>query len=195
MHSDMGLFIIMTAAEYFNLQDEGSKDVLHQSRQLLGEARPESGLLIELPDGQVVRPVFEEGSLLVMNGEGASMWMRVEGPHASPLPPYAPPHELVVPDVQGATRAWFGRMYLPPRDAVLQHGASKGITFNEYREQTYEAFRDGNPCDALTDGKYMNLERIAKDHDMVTMSVLCLRGNQQVQSDHVWILNLICIGF
>ncbi|GAX78015.1 hypothetical protein CEUSTIGMA_g5457.t1 [Chlamydomonas eustigma] len=145
MHSDMGLFLIMTAAEYFHLQYRDSRDAI-QSQRLLSEARPESGLLIELPNGQVVRPVFEEGSLLVMNGEGASMWMRAEGLHASPLPPFAPPHELLVPEAEGAARAWFGRMYLPPRDAVLQHGASKGMTFNEYREQTYEAFRDGNPC-------------------------------------------------
>jgi hypothetical protein len=159
MHSDMGLFIIMTAAEYFSSLNTDKGD---GSRLAPGHGKPEPGLLIELPSGMVVRPNIADGSLLVMNGEGANMWMRAEGTRASDDPPYAPPHELVVPDVQGATRAWFGRMYLPPRDAVLQHGASKGITFNEYREQTYEAFKEGRPCEAPTAGDVHNSRQIWK---------------------------------
>lgn len=39
--------------------------------------------------------------------------------------PFAPGHEVVVPDMEGVVRAWFGRMYLPPRDALLQPEAEE----------------------------------------------------------------------
>ena len=68
MHSDLGLFIVMTAAEYFDL---ASGDRVPPS----AEGRPESGFRLQLPDGRIVRPTFPDGCLLVMNGEGArSVW-------------------------------------------------------------------------------------------------------------------------
>ena len=138
----MGLFIIMTAAEYFDMNSGGR-------RLGAGADKPDPGLLLQLPGGQVVRPEFDDGSLLVMSGEGIRMWMRSDP--AAELP-HVPLHEMLVPDLSGAARAWFGRMFLPPRDAVLQHGPSKGMTFNEYREQTYTAFKEKRPCEASTAG-------------------------------------------
>ncbi len=53
--------------------------------------------------------------------------------------------------MDGVLRAWFGRMYFPPRDAVLQ-GSAVNLTFNQYRQQTYAAFRHGQPHVASTVG-------------------------------------------
>ena len=58
-----------------------------------------------------------------------------------------------VPEIENALRLWFGRMYFPPRDALLQDDSSDTrLTFNEYRQQTYTAFKEQRPCDASTAG-------------------------------------------
>ena len=72
MHSDLGLFIVMTAAEYFDL---ASGDRVPPG----AEGRPESGFRLQLPGGGIVQPTFPDGCLLVMNGEGARLvgWLVV----------------------------------------------------------------------------------------------------------------------
>jgi len=58
-----------------------------------------------------------------------------------------------MPEIGDALRLWFGRMFLPPRDAVLQGVPPESrLTFNEYRQQTYTAFKEQRPCDASTAG-------------------------------------------
>ena len=146
LHADMGLFIIMTPAEYLNLDDSSSvrQDVLDGGSEAFH---------LELPDGEIVVPTFPRGSLLVMNGEGATRWMRAE---KGARKPYAPAHEVSLPPLKGQSRVWFGRMYLPSRQAVLQDELSsadgKAVTFNAYRDQTYRAFRDRSPQTASTVG-------------------------------------------
>ena len=88
MHSDQGMFLIMTAAEYLDL------DELSQTRgKSLKQAS--SGLLLQLPSGRrgidgrpaVVRPDFDPGSLLFMLGDGMRKWMRsAGGPGHLPIP-------------------------------------------------------------------------------------------------------------
>lgn len=141
MHTDMGLFIVMTAAEY--LLDSGERLGLDQSNV-------ESGLRLELRNGQVVVPLFPADSLLVMNGEGSHLWMRGADTWADR--PHAPAHEVWVPNITGMVRTWFGRMFFPPRDAVLQSPESPGLRFGEYRDQTYDAFHKGTPGLASTLG-------------------------------------------
>ena len=74
-------------------------------------------------------PTFPAGSLLVMNGEGTRLWMKTAptaGKAAAVRWPHVPSHEVLVPDMRANIgRVWFGRMYLPPRENVLQvHGTS-----------------------------------------------------------------------
>ena len=177
MHSDQGLFLVMTAAEYLDL---GSGARLSQ-----GRGKPEAGLLLQLPAGyddsgeaageekgtaghgygRIVRPSFDDGSLIFMAGEGLRMWMRAAGGDSSaadaarrgavPLvPPQGTMHEVQLPaDAEGSVRVWFGRMFFPPREALIQHGPEKGrLTFGDYRQQTYDAFHRGEPCDASPAG-------------------------------------------
>lgn len=129
LHSDIGLFIIMTAAEYIS-QSNGA-------RQSPEQGKPESGFWLQLPNGEVVQPKIPDGSLLVMNGEGCNKWVR-----RGSVQLQVPTHEVVIPEMQGLVRAWFGRMYLPPHDAVLQE-AETDLTFGEYRQQTVSASAEG----------------------------------------------------
>eukprot|EP00667_Euglena_gracilis_P005540 EG_transcript_5578 len=119
MHSDMGLFLVMTPPQYYDLLSGAPVSAAH-------------GFRLQLPDGRVVKPEFPPDSLLVMNGEGAAHWLKAPG--ADWL--FAPPHEVVVPELEGLGRAWFGRMYLPHRPAVLRGG---NVTFNQYWTQSHAA--------------------------------------------------------
>ena len=167
LHTDVGLFIVMTAAEVLlhnkvvvtdgggggdtmghhdgNKASSGRSD-MEVELIPVDDSNSDSGLRIELPSGEVVRPLFPRGSLLVMNGEGGARWIKAE---RAAERPFAPPHEVVMPSFgapfdymmegenseeggsEGAAssagnggdevvRVWFGRMFLPPSDARLQ---------------------------------------------------------------------------
>jgi hypothetical protein len=114
MHTDLGLFIVMTPPRYFNFDTSApSKDL-------------DTGFHLKLPNGEVVTPVFPSGCLLVMNGEGMANW--VHSPVAESL--YIPPHEVILPDFAGHGRAWYGRMFLPSQTA--QKVDDKTMTFKQY---------------------------------------------------------------
>ena len=112
------------------------------------------GFYLELASGELVRPIIPPGSLLVMNGEGLERWTR-KAPGS--VRPHVPGHEVVLPAMEGMGRAWFGRMFLPPHDAVLQRQPGEedlpvGMTFGEYRDQTVAAFNGGKPETASAAG-------------------------------------------
>jgi len=127
LHTDVGLFIVMTAAEVLRLgraridrgasgaggdmhddDDEKSRgDRGGRAEGDVGFDLPpagndgfDSGLRIELPSGEIVRPTYPAGSLLVLNGEGGGLWLRAA---AGAPRPYAPAHEVVMPTVQGSS--------------------------------------------------------------------------------------------
>lgn len=135
MHSDVGLFLVMSVAEAFDL---ATSERL-QADQLL---------LLELPSGQIVRPVLPAGSLLVMNGEGSKLW--VPTPMGHTVQPWAPAHEVAAMGWHGVdwARSWFGRMYFPPRSARLRGSAN--VTFGDYRQHTYQAFNHGEQSESGT---------------------------------------------
>jgi len=139
LHSDMGLFIVMTPASYVELTTGNAAP---------GADGVQRGFFLELPDGTLVEPVVHPGSLLVMNGEGLHAW--VDSPLGAGLA--VPRHEVDFELAEGAGRAWFGRMVLPSRGAALQHGPDAGLTFNQYRSQTVAAFQAGMPEKAMSTG-------------------------------------------
>ncbi|PNH09173.1 hypothetical protein TSOC_004229, partial [Tetrabaena socialis] len=148
MHSDIGLFLVMSPAELF---DRAAAAATGDSKAA-GEGKPQRAqdLVVQLADGRIVTPVLPDGALLVMNGEGLMRWMRM--PSVEPLHlPYSPLHEVLSSDLSGGVRAWFGRMFMPPHAARLQvedgskdnaHASSRP-TFAEYQQHTYTLFHDG----------------------------------------------------
>mmetsp|Transcript_25463 Transcript_25463/g.55353 ORF Transcript_25463/g.55353 Transcript_25463/m.55353 type:complete len:730 (-) Transcript_25463:789-2978(-) len=233
MHSDMGLFIVMTPAEYFevtqgaqHLPRDGisSRSRAHAQRQQQQQQqrrRISTGLVLELPDGRLVRPVFPENCLLVLNGEGATRWMprpTTHPPHNSRTAataaaatsttaaaepeeyedpeegsvleeeghgPYSPAHEVLVPEAEGVVRAWFGRMYLPTRDARLRvpgpHGPPN-MTFNEYRQQTYGAFKSQQAHTASTAGCSPLRRKLADEESCGADEVYCWMSCMKIPS-------------
>jgi hypothetical protein len=112
-HVDAGMMIAMTTGFYSN-----------------AEPSAQSGLYIKLSDGSRVKAEMEEDALIVMMGEGAAKWL-------SPVfgqPFRALPHALVadLPVGSAASRSWYGKMYLPPADAVIPE--TQGMTFKQYHQ-------------------------------------------------------------
>jgi hypothetical protein len=111
LHTDNGIMIAMTAGYY------------------AGDYRTdEHGLYVELPTGQVCRASVDEDSLVLMVGAG-SRWL-------SPMlgaPLRAVPHAMVA-GIHGedSSRAWFGKMILPPADAIIMQDG-KATSFQQYR--------------------------------------------------------------
>lgn len=64
MHSDMGIFLIMTPAAYFRIDEAAIPSA--------PTAGMNSGFYLELPSGELVHPTFPPNSLLVMGGEASA---------------------------------------------------------------------------------------------------------------------------
>lgn len=120
VHTDSGLFIAMTRGLY--VQSDGHSP---------SSPQPSNGLYVRLPTGTMVQAVAEEDALIIMAGEGAAAWLTPK--LGRPL--RAVPHALVTPvSADGTTRAWYGKMYLPPSDAMA--AAWGGLSYEQYSEHT-----------------------------------------------------------
>jgi hypothetical protein len=116
LHTDSGLFIAMTYG-------------LHST--------PGSGssLFLQLPSEQTVQVAPSPDSLIIMVGQGGADWL-------SPVlgaPLRALPHALVLDLPSGGTRSWFGKMLLPPADALLPRHYGVNVSFQSYREKEIAA--------------------------------------------------------
>jgi hypothetical protein len=150
MHSDIGLFLVMTAAELFDINKASAGGT--PDGQLYGTASVQQAgdLRVELQDGRIVAPVLPEGSLLVMNGEGLLRWM--PAPEQGHVHPYSPLHGVISSNFNGRVRAWFGRMFMPAYNSTLHVDdgddsspilQSDPVTFAQYRHHTYDTFHRG----------------------------------------------------
>lgn len=128
-HTDHGLFIAFTPALMLDSSGQ-AKDT--------SEGKDSGEFLVELKDGSRVAAEFESGSLVFMLGDGLHTVLKAAaGPSAVAL--RATPHALVAPNTAlGEARAWYGRMVLPPSDAVSPAAEHEGRTFGEIREAMAE---------------------------------------------------------
>ena len=99
-HTDGGLFIAMTSGLY--------------SKPLNSSGE---GLYLQLPSSEVVRmpSADTQESLVFLVGEAGSNWL-------APVlgrPLRAVPHKLVAALPADGHRTWYGKMFLPPADAVI----------------------------------------------------------------------------
>lgn len=109
MHTDTGLLIAMTTG-------------LIQGQDLTSA----SGLYLQLPTGEEVKVKVADDSLIILMGEGANRWFSpVYGSSFR-----AAPHSMLA-DLQGkGSRSWYGKMFLPPENALIQ---TQGVNYGRYR--------------------------------------------------------------
>jgi copper chaperone CopZ len=124
-----------------------------------------NGLFVSLPHGEIVRAAVPDGGLLFMVGEGGQAWIRLNDNNdeggvtngGAPLRLRAVPHALVLPWQQqeqkmqemGAKqqptewwRAWHGRMFLPPSDALVSSAPSSSSASSSSSSTAMVPFSD-----------------------------------------------------
>jgi len=121
LHTDQGLFIAFTPGRMIDHQDPSNTKLT-------------TGFFIEEQDGTVAEVMFgEEDDLVFMLGDGVDQY--INGRLSKKL--RAVPHALLMaPHGKNESRVWYGRMVLPPADAV--HPAHD-ITFGELRERMIDS--------------------------------------------------------
>jgi hypothetical protein len=109
-HLDQGLFLVFAPG--------------------LQQGKPADGFYVQLPDGDREMVKFEEqDDLIILLGDALHQILNpVLG-----KPLRIPPHALTVPYGQ---RVWYGRMVLPPADALVP---STAMTYGELRNQLIES--------------------------------------------------------
>ena len=136
-HVDQGLFIAFTPALLVSTQD----DIDDSNKEDLTVS---DGFYIELQDGSRATVKFDANDDLVfMLGDGVNQFINPRLSKDSVML-RATPHALTMP-YHGANeaRVWYGRMVLPPSDAVHPE---HGITFDEIRQGLMEG-RDASQLD------------------------------------------------
>jgi hypothetical protein len=125
-HIDAGMMIAMTTGYYSGVDAGG------------GRALDARGLRMELPSGQRVQvQTRDEASLLVLMGAAGASWL--EPVLGAPLRPV--PHGLFAAVRPGETRSWFGKMFLPPGNALVPVDAVVGRKGGQAGMQPYAVYR------------------------------------------------------
>lgn len=127
-HVDQGLFIAFTPALLVNNHNDMEVSTVSD------------GFFIELQDGSRAEVKFDaHDNLVFMLGDGVNQYINPRLSKASDML-RATPHALTMPNHGlNEARVWYGRMVLPPSDAVHPE---HGVTFDEIREGLIEGGRD-----------------------------------------------------
>jgi len=119
LHTDGGLFVAFTPAFYdgrTNIRDDNS------------------GLYIKMPTGIISEVTVSENSLVLMIGAAAGSWLApILGRPLRPVP-----HKVVsgLSASDGGRRNWFGKMFLPPPDALIKDKSeNSALPYSEYRRR------------------------------------------------------------
>jgi len=131
MHEDQGLFIAFTPGRFVNHQDASFRP---------GEGT--SGFFVTLQDGAIEEVKFtEDDDLVIMLGDGVNQYINDKIPDDK-IKLRSVPHTLRMNSHDpSVSRVWYGRMVLPPVDAV--HPAHS-MTFGELRERMIASSLDEN---------------------------------------------------
>ena len=132
MHTDAGLFIAMTPA------------MIYDSKSTSTSTSTSTGLFVQLGNGEVVHPT-SPNSIIFMLGDGASRWI---GPHAkgSSCKFRSTPHGVDMTQAgmdanskhaqknnnDGMQRAWYGRMFMLPEEAIVADVGGTGVTYGQF---------------------------------------------------------------
>jgi hypothetical protein len=70
---------------------------------------------------------FDDDSLHIMLGDGVQQYINPRLARSAP-PLRSTPHAMVMPrGADGESRSWYGRMFLPPADAISEEHGTTGI--------------------------------------------------------------------
>eukprot|EP01031_Cornospumella_fuschlensis_P028931 gene28931-34916_t len=123
-HVDSGLLIAMTTGYYVNFP----------SNQV-------NGLFMKLPSAEVVRISIPDDSLLILTGEGASKWVDRGDAPAFRAVPHA--LHLDLPAGSRGRRNWYGKMFLPPADALVSQDPA--VTYTDFHAAEIAQARGESP--------------------------------------------------
>ena len=100
---------------------------------------------VQLRDGRTVTADFGTGDVLVfMLGDGVNQFFNAKYRSGPGL--YATPHSFTMPSAaEAVARAWYGRMILPPADALSEQ---HGLSYGKMRDLTQKNLREQGPSDA-----------------------------------------------
>ncbi|GLE07506.1 hypothetical protein PINS_up017866 [Pythium insidiosum] len=145
LHVDNGVMILMTAPEFFALNEDDGEDgssssvVAHRIPRDAIESGPaaSAGLVIK-PRGSehVVQPELKDDELVVMLGQGFHSWLGAVASNSTTRPFPAVLHGMQMPSFSPSfgrvARAWVGKMILLPRSQRLE---PLGLTYGEYADR------------------------------------------------------------
>lgn len=125
-HRDQGLCIAFSAALLVQQGGTGA-----HSDDALPADRSAGEFQIELRSGERVAAEFPSDHLVFMLGDGVDQYVNRDGYAGEGLALRAVPHAMTMPDhASSEYRSWYGRMFLPPEDAVDE---THGLTYGSIR--------------------------------------------------------------
>ncbi|KAL7993447.1 hypothetical protein Plhal703r1_c68g0170371 [Plasmopara halstedii] len=137
LHTDDGMFIVFATPSFYKV-DTNSTNYTLESLSTDSTDHSETGLIIQLHDGQLVRPILKPNQITLMVGTGYNEWVAT----SEKLP--AVPHAMRMPETeltanQRLVRAWFGKMMLLPSYQRML----KQMDFAEHRNLTAQYVQQG----------------------------------------------------
>ena len=186
LHTDSGLAIAVVPPLYLTHDTGGELRAIEDAEAGGG------GLVVERRDGQMGRlpQALAAGSLILMLGDGWVEWLNPRlSPHLR-----AAPHAMTMPPPSAAAasplRLWYGRMYLPPMDALLPpHGFSFASVRERWRDHATRAQRrqmGADPdTDAVANADELLLAGAGEDDDATgaSLPVGCAGGARRALAD------------
>ena len=150
LHTDAGLFIAIVPALHLRYSSQTGEYI-----PIKDANGRRDGFYVQTWEGLEARvdPLDESQSVVFVIGDGWAQWLNPS--MTSPLRPA--PHGMVMRhdnNDDGIVRVWYGRMYLPPPDAV-QHPT--GLPFGAWRQH-----HASHPSDAFSNASSTLVE--ASDH-------------------------------
>mmetsp|Transcript_1421 Transcript_1421/g.2616 ORF Transcript_1421/g.2616 Transcript_1421/m.2616 type:complete len:577 (+) Transcript_1421:435-2165(+) len=133
MHADQGLFIAFTPALLVEDKEAGEKSEVV-------EGASAGTFYVEMKDGVAKATEFgnDNDVLVFLLGDGVEQYFNKKF-QGTPL--RAAPHAMIMPEhTPTQSRAWYGRMFLPPDDAIHEE---HGISFGKVREVMIQQVASG----------------------------------------------------
>lgn len=131
LHADQGMFIAFTPALLVEDAPDGSAAIV--------EGADTGTFYVQRGDGRAARTEFGDDVVVLMLGDGVDQYVNPRLPGDALR---SAPHAMAMPEHSAAqSRVWYGRMFLPPDDALSEQ---HGLSFARVREVMIDAVSRGD---------------------------------------------------